>query len=555
MRTCTGCQIPKPLIDFSKDRRSPDGLLRICKACTKLKNRASYERHAEKRKADQRERNKHDKEAKSAYNRAYREQHREKLIQHSRDWRAAGGKANRTPESVERQNARKRMLYATDPAYRERAKAYAALFRKKLSQDKRRSDSKRWRAANLDHARKYMRDYYRAFNQTPEGRARQAAMRIKHRAKRQARRTAYYAKRYGKTGTITSGHLNWLHKWQDHCCGYCNKPLEQKETIEHIVPLKREGENNPHNILLVCGFCNSSKQKRLFDSSEWLPENIHMTTRTHSTIGLKQALDMCREEGVPVMPEDVLRGNHRETALRLPNGRRLHVLSSFWMSDRAEPATSLVELHAAHPDDVFTFEYEWTQRPEAMLNVLRAKGGVSESIGARELNIAAPSTDEARAFMDKWHAQGFSGGSWYVGLKHPDTCEWHGIASFRRHGSDYELARLTFRGHVIGGLSRIVTAFMRAAPEKGDLYTYADTRFGSGKAYIQADFEPLGETSGSYAYVNGLGIHNRQSYRKDEMATLLDFFDPEWTEHRLARANGLWRLNGLPQKRFVLRSP
>ena len=36
------------------------------------------------------------------------------------------------------------------------------------------------------------------------------------------------------------------------------------------------------------------------------------------------------------------------------------------------------------------------------------------------------------------------------------------------------------------------------------------------------------------------------------MATSLDWFDPEWPEHQLARVNGLWRLDGLPQKRFIL---
>lgn len=128
------------------------------------------------------------------------------------------------------------------------------------------------------------------------------------------------------------------------------------------------------------------------------------------------------------------------------------------------------------------------------------------------------------------------------------------MASFRRLGMAYELARLAFKNHISGGLSRIITTFMRAAPEPGDLLTYADTRFGEGGGYAHAGFEPDGESTQWYGYVNGVRIHSRQAYRKDAMATLLDWFDPEWSEHRLARVNGLWRLHGLPQKRFILRA-
>lgn len=128
------------------------------------------------------------------------------------------------------------------------------------------------------------------------------------------------------------------------------------------------------------------------------------------------------------------------------------------------------------------------------------------------------------------------------------------MASIRRLGTAYELARLTFKNHIAGGLSRLVMAFMRAAPEPGDLLTYADTRFGEGNGYIQAGFEPDSETTPWYGYVNGVRIHSRQAYRKDAMALQLDWFNPEWSEHRLARVNGLWRLDGLPQKQFILRA-
>lgn len=543
MKTCIVCKTAKPLTAFSRDRRSPDGLLSRCRECTKLKNRVAYAAHADERRAAQRVRNQKDKAMKSDYNRQYRNRNKDKLNQYTRDWRAAGNKANRSVESKERGKERSRLRYATDPVYRESVKAYSALYRKQHPVEHL-SAGRRWRANNLDHSRKYQRDYQREFNQTPEGRARQAASRIKHRAKRQARRAVYYASRYGTSGEITNDYLNWLHRWQDHCCCYCNDPLRGKETIEHVVPLSRGGENNPHNVLLACRSCNTSKNDRLFDDGEWLPRITHPPLHAYSTFATDRAATAIRAAGL--VAEKRGRGT-----LALPNGRELHVLSSFWMSDRSDRLTTIEALHAAYPDDLLTFDYEWIERPDALLNVVTAKAGAAESVGARELEIASPSSIEARAFMSRWHVQGFAGGSWYVGLR-ASSGEWLGMASFRRLGTAYELARLAFRSHVSGGLSRIVTAFIRAATEPGDLLTYVDTRFGDGAGYVQAGFEPDGETVPWYGYVNGTGIHARQAYRKDAMATSLDWFDPEWPEHRLARVNGLWRLDGLPQKRFIL---
>lgn len=545
MKTCTKCLQTKEPTAFARDRRSRDGLLAYCKDCMRLKNKANYEKHVEARRAAARIAAAQNREAKSEYNRRYREQHRKALIEHSRAWRAAGNKANRSAESKQRNKARMQLLYATDPVYRERIKEATKLYRTK-NPDKRRTAAKLWRARNLDKSRKYHRERMWNFYQTPEGKEWMRSKRVKFRAQRQARRARYYALRYGSPGEITNEQLNWLHKWQDHCCCYCNAPLNNKETIEHIVPLSRGGENGPHNVLLACQDCNYSKQKRLFDEDEWLPE----ATRLHSAQGLHS-----RYVTALVQKKLTDAGISVDTCLDylvLPKAIPLLIISTFWMSNRSSPLTTLVDIHAGCPAALITFDYEWMHRSEAVLNVVKAKCGATASIGARELDIESPSMVEAREFMNQWHAQGFAGGFRYLGLRHPKTHEWHGMASFRQLGTEYELTRLAFKDHVSGGLSRIITTFRRTLSELSSIWTYADTRFGEGLGYLNADFEPRGETNGWYGYANGIGLHARQAYRKDRMATELDWFDPSWTERRLAHANGLWRIDGLPQKRFVL---
>lgn len=56
------------------------------------------------------------------------------------------------------------------------------------------------------------------------------------------------------------------HIQQGHCC-YCGRivPL----TIEHIIPVTRDGtSNDPWNLALACGPCNSSKGDKLLE--EWI---------------------------------------------------------------------------------------------------------------------------------------------------------------------------------------------------------------------------------------------------------------------------------------------
>ena len=54
---------------------------------------------------------------------------------------------------------------------------------------------------------------------------------------------------------------------QGHCC-YCGR-AGVKLTIEHIIPITREGtSNDPWNICLACRNCNSSKSNRLLE--EWV---------------------------------------------------------------------------------------------------------------------------------------------------------------------------------------------------------------------------------------------------------------------------------------------
>lgn len=224
---------------------------------------------------------------------------------------------------------------------------------------------------------------------------------------------------------------------------------------------------------------------------------------------------------------------------------KVFVLSTFWLGWQG--GEYLKQMRQEHDNALFIFDYEWRDHPDAVLNVMKAKAGLYKSVGARTLNLITPSTAEAKAFMDLFHIQGFAPGTQYKGIA--DENEVYAMASFMKKNDHWELARMAFKGHVSGGLSRIVKDFSRS--EGLSLKSYCDPRWGTGGGYLAAGFTDLGVTAvPSYYYANGTGLYNRSQFNKDHMATRCDFFDPNLTEIDNAKANGLLRIDGLPQRIF-----
>lgn len=111
MKTCNQCNLEKDDNCFTKRAASADGLDLACRDCMKI------------------ERSKN-KEKQSEYNRKYREVNREKLIAYTREWRAAGNKPKRNPETIAKSRQNQKEKYRNDPEYRQKVKDQAAAHRK-----------------------------------------------------------------------------------------------------------------------------------------------------------------------------------------------------------------------------------------------------------------------------------------------------------------------------------------------------------------------------------------------------------------------------------------
>ena len=503
------------------------------------RNRQSYERNKDKRReyANNRAKNPEVKKQKAEYNRQYISipENRLKSIERSREWRKAGNKTVRPADYNEKIAAKAKEKYNTDEEYREQRKQSTKLY-KKNNPDKVKEAQKKWVEENKEYVQEYHREYQ--YNLRKEGKAYK-----KTKEARQREATIRNGRKYEAEGEITNEYLHWLHIWQDNCCVYCNTPMGNDSTVDHVVALNKGGTNNPYNIVLVCIPCNTSKQDKLL--TEWRPRNILPVEKYHSIWAIREA----EKEFI----NNNIKYEKKETYFIFPNGKKLFLLSSFWMSSRIGqlPKYSLNKLIALFPESVFIFDYEWKKRKDAILNSLLVKSNQSESLFARNLDFVKLNTTSAKDLMEDYHLQGFGAGRYYYGLRQKDGELVAAVSvSVSKEGS-YLINRIAFKKHIVGGISKLVSNIVKDLPENSQIYSFADTRLGVGDGYIKSGFMLQGTTVPTVKYVNGEDIYHWKRFMKVQLPEKTDFYDAKMNSWELLMNNGIWTIDDVPLLRFV----
>lgn len=535
--TCAKCGKNKAAAEFPKNKARSSGLDAACKVCHKEKNRAQYEKHAANRRRYASEYRSAHTEEKSEYNKAYREENKESLNVYVQKWRETHI-SNRSSDSVARSRQKQKERYISDTEYRARVKAATAERRKGLDREQLNQKAREWNAKNPDKRRRYAVNWLA--KKTPEERVTLGIFtRQKHRVARQTDNARYNARRLAAPGVISNSHLVSLHRWQDHCCFYCRKNMEQKETIEHVVPLSRGGTNHPYNVVLCCASCNASKSDRLY-FLEWRPTTIEQTPRVHSLYETGRLRKLLAAGGVEFVDFE----DHIQIC-----DRHVFILSSFWLGWAGSGPIKALEKQ--YPRALFFYDKEFAAHEDAIFNVIKSKAGIAIKTGARKLGVAIPSTAEAQEFIGRWHALGFMSGTQYLGLR--DADRWWIIASFRKDVDRYEVVRMACKDTAVGGVSRLVKHFMEEYSEGLPLVAFTDQRIGDGASHFPAGFEAEGLTRRTIFYTSPVerGFYPRRSYQKGALAGRADFYDEALTQNQINITNGMMKLEGLQLLRFV----
>jgi hypothetical protein len=76
------------------------------------------------------------------------------------------------------------------------------------------------------------------------------------------------ARKLQAKGHFMAGDIQLQYKKQNGLCYWCDKELNGKYHIDHVIPLSRGGTNYPDNLVCSCAKCNCSKSNKL--PNEWL---------------------------------------------------------------------------------------------------------------------------------------------------------------------------------------------------------------------------------------------------------------------------------------------
>lgn len=209
-KTCFKCGVPKPIDDFSREKKSRDGKHRLCRACRKIDKAKSYQRNKDKIIADTR-----------AYTLAHPEQRRQASRDHYHRYGDAYRAADRARTEEERIRERKRLR-----------------------------DWKRKQVATSPEWRAKDREIQRArYHRNP----------ITSLAKSHQRR----ARISENGGAFTSEEWDILCARYDHRCLCCG--AQKRLTIDHVVPISKGGGNDISNIQPLCLSCNARKSSAIVD--------------------------------------------------------------------------------------------------------------------------------------------------------------------------------------------------------------------------------------------------------------------------------------------------
>ena len=202
MKTCSKCKADKPLTEFNKATKRPDGLRCACKSCGALT-------HA-----------------------AYRATNREKLNSASAAWhvkntgRQRDSRAAYYLANTDRLRSANAVRYAENT---EKIRAAHATYRA-ANVNKVRASNAAWKAANLDKVCIYSHN-------------------------RRARENT-------AGGNLSHGLADKLFKLQRGKCACCGLPLGEKYHLDHIMPLALGGANEDWNIQLLRQRCNNQKHAK-----------------------------------------------------------------------------------------------------------------------------------------------------------------------------------------------------------------------------------------------------------------------------------------------------
>lgn len=174
---------------------------------------------------------------------------------------------------------------------------------------------------------------------------------------------------------------------------------------------------------------------------------------------------------------------------------------------------------------VTVYESEWLNRNAQVRRLLRgAMGKLKGKLAARDCLVREIPHAEAGAFFDKYHIQGAGGNGVNYGLLYKGklvACMKFNYAATERGAArstaTWNLSRYASRLPVMGGATKLFTAFLRAHPQAA-VKSFSDNRYFTGDMYAKLGFTLDAELPPDYAvWSPKIGLRSKSNYQRREL--------------------------------------
>ncbi|BDH16414.1 MAG: hypothetical protein [Bacteriophage sp.] len=205
------------------------------------------------------------------------------------------------------------------------------------------------------------------------------------------------------------------------------------------------------------------------------------------------------------------------------------------------------------------YEDEIIEKFDVVSTIIKYKlNKVEERVYARKLKTEIIDKTKAKDFLDKYHLQGKTNSKEFYGLL-DDNNKLYAVMAFSNTVSNrgtkadptkWELTRFATLGNIVGGASKLLTAFINNHPECVELISYSDNRISNGHLYETLQFEIVRQVPVDYSYIklNMLKRFHKSTLKKSNQAKLFTEenncipYDENLTEVENSNRNGYHRL-------------
>jgi very-short-patch-repair endonuclease len=203
------------------------------------------------------------------------------------------------------------------------------------------------------------------------------------------------------------------------------------------------------------------------------------------------------------------------------------------------------------------WEDEWNKNSSRILDSIKYKLGITtqKKIMARKCEIVSVSKGEAESFLEQHHVQGYSNGSYYLGLREKTSSKLVSVLVLKKEpgteGKTLNIIRYATAASVTGGFTKLLKfAEENYRPEK--FITFSDHCVSDGGLYKNNGFIADKELAPDYMYVVDRERKHKFGYRLVKFRNNPELTYVEGlTERELAKLNNLPRIWDAGKTRWV----